>query len=160
MIREDGKAAAAEGTIGEKDRMTKEPLAHLHMIINAKISHGYGKLTKQRAQGLVNEILRESGMKPLGAIHWADAEDLDFPGQSFVQMITTSHCSLHYFSDKDEIYFDLYSCKSFDPEAIIAILKKKMRMTRWRGLIYDRVSGMHSSLLEISSKGRGRHKKD
>lgn len=122
------------------------------MIINAKISHGYGKLTKKRAQELVDEILRASRMKPLGAINWAGAEDLDFPGQSFVQMITTSHCSLHYFSDKDEIYFDLYSCKSFEPEEIISILRKKLGMKQWRGIIYDRGSGMQSSLLEISSK--------
>ena len=100
----------------------------------------------------MDEILRESGMKPLGAINWADAVDLDFPGQSFVQMITTSHCSLHYFSDRDEIYFDLYSCKSFEPERVVAILRKKLGMTQWRGIIYDRGSGMQSSLLEISSK--------
>lgn len=132
--------------------MARKKLDHLHMIINGKIRKNYGQLTKRKAQALVDEILSASGMKPLGGLSWASAKDLDFPGQSFVQMITTSHCSMHYFSDDNEIYFDLYSCKSFEPDAIVGILKKRLGMRKWRGMVYDRKSGMQSSLVDMPTR--------
>ncbi|MGV8085927.1 MAG: S-adenosylmethionine decarboxylase [Candidatus Bilamarchaeum sp.] len=118
-------------------------LEHIHMTVNAKISSNFGQLPKAEAQRFVNELLRAIHMKPLGPINWSDAEDLDFPGQSFVQMITTSHCSLHYFDNGEgnkEIYFDLYSCKCFDVNKVVSILDKKFGIKSWHGILYTRAS--------------------
>jgi len=127
-------------------------LVHLHLAVNAKIGPDFRELTREKAQEFVNELMRITDMKPLGPLNWSDAVDLDFPGQSFVQMITTSHCSLHYFSDTREIYFDLYSCKSFEPEKVIELLDKFFDLREWHGLLYNRAQDQKPKLKELNSK--------
>ena len=90
-------------------------------------------------------------MKPLGPMQWADAEDLEFPGQSFVQMITTSHCSLHFFSETNEIYFDLYSCKTFDMDKVISHLEKTFKLREWHGMYYTRATGQKPEVRKLKS---------
>jgi len=118
-------------------------LDHIHITVNARINPSFKALPKDDARRFVDRLLREINMKPLGPLNWADAEDLDFPGQSFVQMITTSHCSLHLFTHKDgtnEIYFDLYSCKPFDSDKVIELLDEKFGLEEWHGVLYNRAS--------------------
>jgi len=125
--------------------MKQHNLEHIHITVNAKTSSEFRELPKEDAQRFVDILLKTINMKPLGPINWADAEDLDFPGQSFVQMITTSHCSLHLFvnpeGQENEIYFDLYSCKEFDPKKVIKILDDKFTILDWHGILYTRIAG-------------------
>ena len=105
-------------------------LTHMHLTVNARVDRNFLELPKEKAQKFVNELMKITNMKPLGPLNWSDAADLDFPGQSFVQMITTSHSSLHFFRDEsgngenNEIYFDLYSCKDFDIERTVEYVVK------------------------------------
>ena len=118
-------------------------LDHIHITVNAKVDPSFKALPKEEAQRFVNGLLKEIGMKPLGPLNWADAQDLDFPGQSFVQMITTSHCSLHLFTHTDgtnEIYFDLYSCKPFDTKKVVSMLDEKFGLIEWHGVLYKRAT--------------------
>ncbi len=118
-------------------------LEHIHITVNAKIDPSFKALPKDDAQRFVDKLLKAINMKPLGPINWADAEDLDFPGQSFVQMITTSHCSLHFFAHPDgtnEIYFDLYSCKCFDVNKVVKMLDDKFGLVEWHGVLYNRAT--------------------
>src|SRR5208283_2290166 len=117
-------------------------LEHIHMTVNARIDPSFKALPREDTQRFVDRLLKTIHMKPLGPLNWADAEDLDFPGQSFVQMITTSHCSLHLFKydDSNEMYFDLYSCKKFDSNKVIKLLNKKFEIVSWHGIIYTRIA--------------------
>ncbi len=126
-------------------------LTHLHLVVNAKIGPDFKELTREKTQEFVDELMRITDMKPLGPLNWSDAVDLDFPGQSFVQMITTSHCSLHYFSDTREIYFDLYSCKKFEPERVIGLLDRYFDLKDWHGILYNRAQDGVPKLRQISS---------
>lgn len=116
----------------------KMKLDHVHLTVNAIISPDFKGLGKERSQQLVDKLMKETGMKPLGPLLWSGAEDLDFPGQSFVQMITTSHISMHFFSETNEIYFDLYSCKSFDEKKVTKILDEEFGLKTWHGMKYTR----------------------
>lgn len=130
-------------------------LEHIHMTVNAKISPNFKALPKDEAQRFVNDLMKAIKMKPLGPLNWADAEDLDFPGQSFVQMITTSHCSIHYFTDKDgtnEIHFDLYSCRCFDVKKVIELLNKKFGLVSWHGILYQRATDQAPEVQMIGSE--------
>ena len=118
-------------------------LDHIHITVNAKISPTFKALPKDDAQRFVDKLMKTVNMKPLGPLNWSDAEDLDFPGQSYVQMITTSHTSLHFFAHKDgsnEIYFDLYSCKEFDPKKVIKLLDETFGLEEWHGILYNRAN--------------------
>lgn len=125
-------------------------LSHLHLTINAKIKKSK-EIPKERAESFVKELLKVADMKTLGPLIWSDAADLDFPGQSFVQMITTSHCSLHFFSDSGEIYFDLYSCKDFDPKKVIGVINSYFGLKEYHGMLYRRG---HNNEAEFSKIGR------
>jgi len=125
--------------------MENNGLCHLHLTINAKVALEGKGLSKGRCESFVQKLLAEAGMKPLGPINYADAEDKGNPGQSFVQMITTSHCSLHYFSDSGEIYFDLYSCKKFNPEKIVSLVHREFRTRESTVSITERVPCMGGS---------------
>ena len=59
-------------------------LEHIHITVNAKIDPNFKGLPKVESKRFVDKLLKTIHMKPLGPINWADAKDLDFPGQSFV----------------------------------------------------------------------------
>ncbi len=132
-------------------------LEHIHITVNAKIDPNFKALPKDEAQRFVDKLLKAINMKPLGPINWADAEDLDFPGQSFVQMITTSHCSLHLFTHTDgtnEIYFDLYSCKCFDENEVVRLLDEKFGLREWHGVVYTRASDKRPQVRMIGNNAK------
>ncbi|MBI5046501.1 S-adenosylmethionine decarboxylase [Candidatus Micrarchaeota archaeon] len=136
-------------------------LEHIHMTVNAKISPTFMALPRDDAQRFVDKLMKVVNMKPLGPLNWSDAEDLDFPGQSFVQMITTSHTSLHFFihSDTDkEIYFDLYSCKCFDHEAVVKLLDDTFGLNEWHGTLYTRASDAKPEVKMIGSSKKMKQK--
>lgn len=126
-------------------------LEHIHLTVNAKVDPAFLELSRDSAQAFVNKLLRVTDMKPLGSLQWSDAVDLEFPGQSFVQMITTSHCSLHFFSSTHEIYFDLYSCKKFDPEAVVELIDDTFGVKEWHGTLYTRATQDRPNVREIGS---------
>ncbi len=126
-------------------------LSHLHLTINARI-RPLKEIPEELAGSFMKDLLCAAGMKALGPLVFSAAENLDFPRQSFVQMITTSHCSLHFFSDTNEIYFDLYSCRQFDPEKIINIINSYFGLETYHGMVYKRGN---SKEITISKIGRG-----
>jgi hypothetical protein len=133
--------------------MTK--LEHIHITVNARIDPNFKALPKDEAQRFVDKLLKAINMKPLGPLNWSDAEDLDFPGQSFVQMITTSHCSLHLFTHgngTNEIYFDLYSCKKFDTDKVVELLNEKFGLVEWHGVLYTRATEGRPQVRMLGSK--------
>ena len=130
-------------------------LEHIHITVNARVDPSFKALPKDEAQRFVDKLLKAIGMKPLGPLNWSDAEDLDFPGQSFVQMITTSHCSLHLFTHTDgtnELYFDLYSCKKFDTEKVVELLDEKFGLVEWHGTLYKRAKSGRPQVKLIGSQ--------
>ena len=128
-------------------------LEHVHLMVNAKVDPEFKGLPKEDAERFVERLLGEIDMKPLGRMRWAEAEDLDFPGQSFVQMITTSHVSLHYYSETDEIYFDLYSCKPFDEKKVLSLLDEAFSLRDWHGTKYTRAQD-REPVIETMGKER------
>jgi S-adenosylmethionine/arginine decarboxylase-like enzyme len=126
----------------------EKKLSHLHLTLNARIKP-LKEVSEDLAQSFVKDLLAAADMKALGPLVFSGAEDLDFPGQSFVQMITTSHCSLHYFSDSNEIYFDLYSCKQFDPAKIINIINSYFGIESYHGMVYTRGNSKEASISKI-----------
>ncbi|MBN1169997.1 S-adenosylmethionine decarboxylase [Candidatus Micrarchaeota archaeon] len=130
-------------------------LEHVHLTVNAKIDPSFRALPREDAKRFVDKLLAAINMKPLGGLNWADAEDLDFPGQSFVQMITTSHCSLHFFKHEEgenEIYFDLYSCREFEANKVIELLDENFALQDWHGILYTRATGSNPEVITLEGK--------
>ena len=45
-------------------------------------------------------------------------------GYTLVQLIETSDITAHFVEETNDMYFDLFSCKSYDPKVAIAVLRK------------------------------------
>lgn len=61
-------------------------------------------------------VLRYRGTKP---------EDW---GVSGYVMIAESHISLHTFPERRLVWADIFSCKEFDPDAVLADLKRRFKL--------------------------------
>lgn len=84
---------------------------------------------------LVRKLLVTLGMEPLGPLNIYPALDLRAPGWSFIQPITTSHISGHYFEKPGRdphIRMDLYSCESVHWEKVIETCHTELQLSDWR----------------------------
>jgi len=74
-----------------------------------------------------DKLLKVADMKKLGEPKFEnlqEGEDTHLFGISAVQLINTSSITCHFADNTGEVYFDLFSCKTFDPHAIIACFRE------------------------------------
>ena len=55
--------------------------------------------------------------------HFA-THDPNKAGFSMVQLIETSNICAHFVNELNEVYLDVFSCKSFDPEIVVNLVKQ------------------------------------
>ena len=108
---------------------------HEHLIIDAELK---AKLAFPRRRAittnLIEKLLHELGMERLAPLGIYDATDPRFPGWSFIQPITTSHISGHYFEEVNapsHIHMDVYSCKEYRWQNIFPILDEALKLDQW-----------------------------
>ncbi len=92
-------------------------------------------------QNFVADLLESLRMERLGELCIYPAVDLSEPGWSFIQPITTSHVSAHYFENpgrRPHIRIDAYSCTSIDWRALIGVCHRHFELDDWCGWFIDR----------------------
>jgi S-adenosylmethionine/arginine decarboxylase-like enzyme len=110
-------------------------LVHQHFIIDAELKEPLNfdkrhEITRE----LIDALMDNLNMEELGPLQVYDAVDDEYPGWSFIQPITTSHISGHYFEEKNKpshIHMDIYSCKEFDKEKLLEILNQYLGLEKW-----------------------------
>ena len=124
------------------DAFRGQTLIHQMMMLDADLTQPVANAAGSRlVRRLVDRLLAELGMTELGDLEFFEAVDLSAPGWSFIQPITTSHISGHYFEMPDEpprIHIDIYSCRPFDPGKTIASLNTDLSFGRWVGTLVVR----------------------
>ena len=106
----------------------------------------------------VDDALDVLGLEPLGPLGLYPALDERAPGWSFVQPITTSHISAHYFEKPGEgphIRVDAYSCERIDWHSLIRVCHRHFALAGWRGTFVDREIDGHRPRWIIDLTGRG-----
>ncbi len=109
------------------DAFLAEPLNQRH----------YRSITRK----FMAELLEVLGMETLGELGIFPAVDQREPGWSFIQPITTSHVSAHYFENpghRPHIRIDAYSCASIDRSALIQVCHRHFRLDDWCACFIDR----------------------
>ncbi|MDD5026106.1 MAG: S-adenosylmethionine decarboxylase [Candidatus Peribacteraceae bacterium] len=92
-------------------------------------------------RSLVSDLLKTLHMQELGPLQIYPATDPRAPGWSFLQAITTSHISGHYFDSEDSsphIRIDIYSCTTVQWHKAIDTLHKHLVLGEWRATFIDR----------------------
>lgn len=117
-------------------------LSHQLLVIDANLVAPLSEPhQKEITENFVYELLGALGMEELGPLEVYPAVDDRAPGWSFIQPITTSHVSGHYFAapgDHPHIHLDIYSCDGFDWEEVIAVADKHFGFRDWGGNFVER----------------------
>ncbi len=117
-------------------------LVHEHFILDADLESKLDfKNRKKITEDLIDDLLENLKMQRLCPLQIYDAVDANFPGWSFIQPITTSHISGHYFEEKDKpshIHIDIYSCRAFDWKKVINIIHQFLNLNDWIANFTDR----------------------
>lgn len=112
-----------------------DELIHEHFILDAELVHPLNFDNRHEiTRTLIDELMSSLNMVELGTLQVYDAVDPTFPGWSFIQPITTSHISGHYFEEKNKashIHLDIYSCKYFDWKKVIILINKNLDLAHW-----------------------------
>lgn len=117
-------------------------LVHQMMLLDANLADPVlNGVARQKVEGLVQVLLSDLCMEKLGDLQFYEATDLRAPGWSFVQPITTSHLSGHYFEIPGEtphIHIDVYSCKPFNYDMALAAVHSEFSLGTWAGTLVIR----------------------
>ena len=112
-----------------------EALVHEMLVLDAFLE---APLPQARYQAIthrfVAELLDVLGMEALGELGIWPAVDEREPGWSFIQPITTSHVSAHYFQNpggRPHLRLDAYSCASIDFRRLVQLCHRHFRLTDW-----------------------------
>ena len=122
--------------------MTSFQLHHEHVIFDAHLQY---PLNEEHAQqitsALVTDLLNLLHLQPLGPLELYPASDSRAPGWSFIQSITTSHISGHYFrapGDYPHLRLDIYSCRPMQWQQIVLAMHKHCVLGTWTGTFIER----------------------
>ena len=80
------------------------------------------------ALNLLLELPKLIGMKILSGPNLVRDYDTGHEGLTGFVIIDYSHISLHTFSDTQEIFIDIFSCKKFDYKKVRRYLYKKLKV--------------------------------
>lgn len=119
----------------------RNELIHELFIIDAELKEKLDfNRRKEITRNLIDDLMKALNMEELGPLQVYDAVDPEYPGWSFIQPITTSHISGHYFEEDcqfSHIHLDIYSCKDFQHENVLFCLQNHLPIRKWIGnLIY------------------------
>lgn len=106
----------------------------------------------------ISDALNVLGLEPLAPLGIYPAVDQRAPGWSFIQAITTSHISAHYFEKPGKaphIRIDAYSCDRLDWQALMRVCEQHFGLAHWRGTFIERDIDQHHARPVIELAGYG-----
>lgn len=83
--------------------------------------------SEEHIRNFFTKLLQVADMKKLGEPKFEnlqEGEDTQLFGISAVQLIHTSSITCHFVDSTGEVYFDLFSCKTFDPHAVVECFRE------------------------------------
>jgi hypothetical protein len=131
-------------------------LEHRQFILDANLKNYLPVNFKKFTKMFIKKLLKSLEMKELGLLKIYGAKDARAPGFTFLQPITTSHISGHYFSKPGQsphIHLDIYSCKSFSWKTVILLAHQFFVLGDWNANYINRSLSKKRSYLSIKGSG-------
>lgn len=117
--------------------------AHLHLIATVFVSRP--PLTVEAGETFLRDIVETVGMEILLDAQVIYCEDLGNEGVTGIVGLTTSHASFHswHLAARPFVSFDLYSCRSFNPNRVLEVLDQHFGLEEARWMLIDRADGLN-----------------
>lgn len=134
-------------------------LQHQIIVLDAYLTRALdSSIMKSSTHAFVQDVLQVLGLSPLGPLEIYPAVDDRAPGWSFIQPITTSHLSAHYFERPGKaphIRIDAYSCDHIDWRLLLKVCDQHYSFADWRASFIDReIDGYQPrAILDIAGSG-------
>lgn len=93
-----------------------------HLIINARRCTPSTIRSKSLIQEFSRTLVREIDMVPYGNPKVVMFGTGNKKGYTLVQLIETSNITGHFVEETDDMYLDVFSCKTFDPRKVNTII--------------------------------------
>jgi hypothetical protein len=134
-------------------------LEHQILVLDAGLRAPLdGRRYETITRRFIDELLNVLGMDPLGNLGIYPAADQRAPGWSFIQPITTSHVTAHYFEKPGRmphIRLDAYSCEAVDWQSLIHVCHRHFMLGDWRATFIDRQIETQSERTVLDLAGTG-----
>jgi len=101
-----------------------------HLIVNAGACDHAAISSKPAIARFSKELVQAIDMVAFGApriVHFGEGNK---KGYTLVQLIETSNITAHFTEDTNDMYLDIFSCKSFDPQVALAVIDKHFHPQR------------------------------
>ena len=95
-----------------------------HLLINAAKCDHEAIRSSDKIKGFTKELVKRIDMKAFGAPRVVHFGDEHTGGYSLVQLIHTSCITGHFVEETDDVYIDIFSCKTFDPKIAVAVFRE------------------------------------
>ena len=96
-----------------------------HLIVDVKGCFPDRAQDPEYISHFTKELVRQIEMVPFGepqVVHFADGTDL--AGWTVIQLIETSCITGHFCDINGDLYLDVFSCKTFEEQVVIDLLKQ------------------------------------
>jgi S-adenosylmethionine/arginine decarboxylase-like enzyme len=116
---------------------------HLHMLIRAKLKNSPTD-TKQTDEFLTT-LVDKINMNVLMEARSIECTTVGNEGFTGDIIIDTSHMTFHHWEKEDGhlMMADVYSCKPYDPEVVVAHIKEYFGLNSIQYTMFDRSNGCH-----------------
>ena len=95
-----------------------------HLIVNAAGCSANAIRSADTICKFNNELVKKIDMVAYGKPRVVRFGSGRCQGYSLVQLIETSNITAHFVEETNDIYLDIFSCKSFNPSVALAVFKK------------------------------------
>lgn len=94
----------------------------------------------KKIKNLLNDLVDMVGMKKLSnaKVVFYEAEKPINSGVTGIILLNESHISIHTYSNRDEIYMDIFSCRPFDPDNVKKYLKDFFKIDKLKQKVIRR----------------------
>ena len=113
-----------------------------HLLVNCSAGKAE-RFTEENIKTFITNLIRDIDMVAYGEPMITKFAELsiDKAGYSFCQMIETSNITGHFVDSNGNFYIDIFSCKTFEPEAAISLINAHFEPTR----VSSRMLGRNAS---------------
>jgi S-adenosylmethionine decarboxylase len=105
-----------------------------HLILDCHACDVPSIQSRDNVYNFIKNLVRDIDMEPIGEpyIEYTAAEFPDKAGFTAIQVIVTSSIVAHFIDSTGDLYLDVFSCKPFDNDIVIASVKDAFMPKRIR----------------------------
>jgi S-adenosylmethionine decarboxylase len=105
-----------------------------HLILDCHACHRDSIMSREKVYNWITDLVKAIDMEPIGdpRIEYTAAEFPDKAGFTAIQVIVTSSIVAHFIDSTGDVYIDVFSCKPFDNDTVIASIDQAFKPERIR----------------------------